>query len=418
MANSSHRGHGEGTLEWDRKRECYFVKVTYKDPMTGETKRKKLKGTQTKAASLKIGQQWLENLEGGLLPGTDKTTLWEWLERWLQDYVKQKVRVKSYDKYEGCLRCYVKPQLGNVQIGKLKSPDVQRLLNKLLNEGGKNGNGISTSTVKATRRYLSMALEQAVKAGLVIRNVVKDTIPPKLTKKEICLMTKEQVTALLCVAKQKGQVPYIVILLALSTGMRLGEIFGLQWDCVDLERGVVFVRRSLITGRKLVTGQWLQEPKTQKSKRQIPLPDKVTEELRIYKTWQEEQIAQLGDKYENNNFVVANMFGRPVDTSNFTTRHFKAMLVDAGIDRSIKFHDLRHTHATLLLLEGINPKIVQERLGHSTVTMTLDTYSHLLPDMQDTAVKALEGLFRESSTGYSVGVQTSVCIPEERRDAA
>lgn len=413
MANSPHRGHGEGTLEWDRKRECYFVKVSYKDPVTGETKRKKLKGATTKAASLKIGQRWLEDLEGGLLPDADKTTLWEWLERWLQDYAKPALRVKSYDKYEGCLRCYVKPHLGNIQMGKLKSPDVQRLLNRLQSEGGSEGKGISTSTVKATRRYLSMALEQAVKAGLLTKNVVKDTVAPKLVKREIHPLTKEQAIALSAVAKDKGQIPYIVILLALSTGMRLGEIFGLQWDCVDLERGIVFIRRSLITGRKLVVGQWLQEPKTQKSKRQIPLPPEVAEELRKYKVWQEEQIEQLGDKYEDNTFVIANMFGRPVDTSNFTTRYFKAMLAEAGIDRSIKFHDLRHTHATLLLLEGINPKIVQERLGHSTVTMTLDTYSHLLPDMQDTAVKALEGLFREKSGSYSVAQECGDVLRNE-----
>lgn len=414
----SKRGHGEGSLEWDAKRNCYYVKVTYKDPATGDTKRKKLKGTAKKAESLKKGQKWLEELEGGLLPDADKTTLWEWLERWLKDYAKPTLRVKSYDKYEGCLRCYVKKYLGHVQIRKLKSPDIQRLINKLLTEGGKDGKGISTSTVKATRRYLSMALEQAVKVGILTRNVVKDTIPPKLIKKEIHPLTKEQAMALIAVAKTRGQLPHIVILLALSTGMRLGEIFGLQWDCVDLEKGTIFIRRALITGRKLKIGEWLQDPKTQKSKRQIPLPTEVAEELRRYKAWQAEYIAQLGNKYENNNFVVANMFGRPVDTSNFTTRHFKSMLLEAGIDRSVKFHDLRHTHATLLLLEGINPKIVQERLGHSTVTMTLDTYSHLLPDMQDSAVKALEGLFREQSAVYGTDEQSFSQIHGSHCDAA
>jgi len=416
--NMSKRGHGEGSLEWDAPRNCYYVKVSYKDPTTGQAKRKKLKGTNKKAESLKIGQKWLQDLEGGLLPDADKTTLWEWLERWLQDYAKPTLRVKSYDKYEGCMRCYIKPQLGNVQLGNLKSPDVQRVLNKLLSEGGRGGKGISTSTVKATRRYLSMALEQAIKAGLLTRNVVKDTIPPKLIKKEIHPLTKEQAVALLGVAKTKGQIPHIVMLLALSTGMRLGEIFGLQWDCVDLKKGIIFIRRALITGRKLIEGKWLQEPKTQKSKRQIPLPTEVAEELRKYKAWQEEYIEQFGDKYENNNFVVSNMFGKPVDTSNFTTRHFKTMLLDASIDRSVKFHDLRHTHATILLLEGINPKIVQERLGHSTITMTLDTYSHLLPDMQDAAVKALEGLFREKPAIYGVDGQLSTHVYGSHCDAA
>lgn len=403
MAN---RGHGEGSLEWDKTRGYYFVKVTYKDPVTGDTKRKKLKGTTKKAESLKIGQKWLQDLEGGLLPDSNKTTLWEWLDRWLQDYAKPNLRVKSFDKYEGCLRCYVKPSLGNILMSKIKSPDIQRLLNRLLAEGGELGNGISTSTVKATRRYLSMALDQAVKVGLLTKNVVKDTIPPKLVKKEIQVLTKEQTIALLLSAKQKEQPPFIAVLLALSTGMRLGEVFGLKWECLDLNKGIVFVRRALITSHKITGGEWFQEPKTAKSRRQIPLPAGVMQELRQYKMWQEEHMRQLGDKYENNDLVVANTFGRPVNTSNFTTRYFKKMLVDAGIDRSVKFHDLRHTHATLLLLEGIHPKVVQERLGHSTVTMTLDTYSHILPDMQDAAVKALEGLFCESNAIYLVDSKT------------
>lgn len=397
------RGHGEGSLEWDKSRECYFVKVTYIDPATGDTKRKKLKGTTKKAESLKIGQKWLQELEGGLLPDANKTTLWEWLDRWLQDYAKPNLRVKSFDKYEGCLRCYVKPSLGSIPMCKIKSPDIQRLLNRLLNEGGKLGSGISTSTVKATRRYLSMALDQAVKVGLLTKNVVKDTTSPKLVKNEIQVLTKEQTMVLLAVAKEKRQPPYIAVLLAVSTGMRLGEVFGLKWECLDLNKGIVYVRRALITSHKISGGEWFQEPKTAKSRRQIPLPAEVTQELRKYKEWQDEHKKQLGDKYENNGLVIANIFGRPVNTSNFTTRYFKELLVGAGIERSVKFHDLRHTHATLLLLEGIHPKVVQERLGHSTVTMTLDTYSHILPDMQDTAVKALDGLFKEGNAVYSVG---------------
>lgn len=398
----SKRGHGEGSLEWDEKRQCYFVKVSYKDPSTGQTKRKKLKGTKKKPESLKIGQKWLQDLEGGLLPDADKTTLWEWLDRWLQDYAKPRLRVKAFDKYESCLRCYIKPHLGNVQIGKIKSPDVQRVLNRLLSEGGSKHTGISTSTVKATRLYLSMAFDQAVKAGLLTRNIVKDTIPPKLIKSEISPLSKEEAPILIEAAKKSGPLPHIAILLALSTGMRLGEIFGMKWDCVDLKKGIIFVKRALITSHKISGKNWFQDPKTSKSRRQIPIPLDVNKELLLYKEWQEKRIQELGDKYDDNNLVLANQFGRPVDTSNFTSRYFKAIVAEAGISRNIRFHDLRHTHASLLLLKEVNPKIVQERLGHSTVTMTLDTYSHLLPDMQDVAVKALEGLFkfREKATVY------------------
>ena len=334
------------------------------------------------------------------------TTLGEWIDTWLEDYAKPKVRVKSFDKYAGCLRCYVKPYLGETSLRSLKSLDVQRLFNKLLEEGGKpivkqledgteviEKRSISTSTVKATRRYLSAAIDQAVKVGLILQNVVKDTEAPKLIKKEICPLTKEQVAALTIAAKAVGEVQYMAVLLPLATGMRLGEVFGLKWDCVDLDRGIIQVKRSLITGLKGYNGERFQEPKTAKSRRQIPLPADVTVELRQYKQWQDGQKGLLGDKYIDEGLVLTNQWGQIYNTSNFTTRVFKKMLKEAKIDSSFKYHDLRHTHATLLLLQGVNPKIVQERLGHTTINMTLDTYSHLLPNMQNAAAEALTGIF-------------------------
>ena len=402
------RAKGDGTLVWDEKRKCYFVIITYKDPVTGQSKRKKLKGAETKSpkgesASLKIGQKWLEEIEKGLLPEARNIKLWEWLDRWLQDYAKPRVRVKSFDKYESCLKLYVKPTLGDVPLAKLKAADIRRLIQRLLIDGGKEKikivdgkevkerRGLSSLTVRNTRRYLIMALDQAVKEGLIIRNVSRDVDPPKLIKKEIIPLTKDNVAILVQVAKQVGGMPHMAILLALSTGARLGELFGLRWDCVDLDKGIIYIKRSIITSHG--TKGTFQEPKTAKSRRQIPLPDEVAKELWKYKKWQEWHKQLLGDKWQENDLVLASAWGRVVETSNFSSKTFKELLDKAGISRKVKFHDLRHTHATLLLLQGVNPKVVQERLGHSTISMTLDTYSHVLPDMQDTAVKALEGLF-------------------------
>lgn len=151
------------------------------------------------------------------------------------------------------------------------------------------------------------------------------------------------------------------------------------------------MRRSLVSSA--TKGMIFEEPKTKGSKRRIPVTDAVRKALEQYQKKQQWFINLMGDKYDSQgNLVFANLFGKPVDTSNFTTRYFKKMLVQAGLDRSFSFHDLRHTHATLLLRQGVNIKVISERLGHSTVTMTLDTYSHLMPDMQETAVKALEAL--------------------------
>lgn len=380
------RGHGDGSPRYNPEKGYWEARFSYKDPATGESKRKMFTGKNQKEA-LNKGRKWVQEIENGLMPNADKLTTGDWIDRWLTDYVKQNVRVKSYDKYEGYLRLYVKPLLGNLPITKVKSPDVQRLFNDLLTNGGKDGKGLSSETVRVTRRYLIMCFDKAVKLGFLMKNVIKDTDPPKKVKKEIQPLNKVQAEQLTAVAKKFGEMPHVVILLALSTGMRLGEIFGLKWSDIDLNKGIIHVQRSVATS---VKGQPFQEPKTAKSRRKIPVPASVVKDLRLYKKWQEWQQHLIGDTWEDNDLVITNKIGRTYDTGNFTNRIFKGLLKQAGIDSSFKFHDLRHTHATLLLLAGVNPKIVQERLGHSTITMTLDTYSHLLPDMQDSAVKALE----------------------------
>lgn len=423
------RAKGDGTITWDNERCCWFVRVTYQDPKTGETKRKKIKGAEEntpkgRSASLKIGQKWLEQIEQGLLPEASKVTLGEWVDIWLKEYIKPNVRVKSYDKYEGCLVQYVKPKLGAVLLQKLREPQLTSLFNELLAVGGKKGTGLSSSTVKATRRYLSMCLEQAIKSDMLTKNPVKNTKPIKLVKAEIQVLTEQQANQLIataCIAAQTAdqeyaeraakaaekaaktgkyvQIPmanivyhsaYMAILLALGTGMRLGEIFGLSWDAVDEKKGIIYVKRALVTSK---AGVNFEEPKTKASRRKIPLPADVTAELRKYKKLQEWRKNLLGDLWQPLNLVITGEFGGVFNTSNFTSRYFKPLLKQISAPSGFKFHDLRHTHATLLLLKGIPVKVVSERLGHSTVAMTQDTYAHVLPEMQAEVVKVLDGVF-------------------------
>lgn len=423
------RAKGDGSLYWDQERNCWFVRVTYQDPKTGKTKRKKLKGAEEntpkgKSASLKIGQKWLEQIEQGMSPDAEKITLGEWIDTWLKDYIKPNVRVKSYDKYEGCLVQYVKPKLGKLLLRQIRETQLTSLFNELLVSGGKKGTGLSSSTVKATRRYLSMCIEQAIKSDILLKNPVKQTKPIKLIKAEIKTLTETQADSLTAAAyaaalaadkecalraakakEQAGktgkyvQLPmsnivyhsaYMAILLALGTGMRLGEIFGLSWDSVNVTKGIIYVKRSLVTSR---AGVNFEEPKTKASRRQIPLPPDVAAELRKYKKLQEWRKNLLGNQWSLLNLVITGEFGGVFNTSNFTSRYFKPLLKEIGAPGSFKFHDLRHTHATLLLLKGIPVKVVSERLGHSTVAMTQDTYAHVLPEMQAEVVKVLDGMF-------------------------
>lgn len=405
------RASGEGTIYKNEKYDRWEGQFSYDDPKTGKKgARKKFTGATQKEVAAK-GKAFLDGLKDGLLPNAGKITVWEWLDRWLTDYVKPKVRLKTYEKYETCLRLYIKPTLGAVVMMKLKAPDVQRVFNEMRSSGGQKGEGLSTSTVRGTRRYFIMALEKAVRLGYLSRNVVKDTDPPQLVKEPIHPLTKEQAEALLAAAKDgeyiyyglkqrrkptpdsnyQKELAYTAVLLALNTGMRLGEVLGLKWIDIDFKANVVNVQRSLVSTR--AKGMIFEEPKTKGSKRKIPIPTKVMKALESYEKEQQRYSELLGDKFKNTEgLVFANLWGHPLNNSNFTGRYFKKLAVYVGLEKSFSFHDLRHTHATMLLSKGVNIKVISERLGHCKIQMTLDTYSHLMPDMQETAVLALENL--------------------------
>lgn len=404
------RAAGEGTIYENKKAGRWEAQVSYTDPATGKTKRKKLTGSGQKEVAAKV-KALVRSLEDGLLPDSDKITVWTWLDRWLTDYIKPNVRVKSYEKYESSLRCYIKPKLGHVIITKLKSPDIQNAFNEMLLTGGEKKTGVSTTTVRITRRYLIMAFDKAVQVGVIARNVVKETTQPRLVKEEIKPLNVEQVGKLLQVAQEGEYIYYgikqrqkpgidseylketarVAVTLALNTGLRLGEVFGLAWEDISFTDTVVSVRRSLVASS--TKGMLFEEPKTKGSKRRIPITEKITKVLEQYQKEQQSYANRLGDKYNNTeNLVFPNAHGQPMNPAHFSARYFKRMVKQAGIDGTFSFHDLRHTHATLLLKNGVNIKVISERLGHSTIIMTLDTYSHVMPDMQETAIKALEGM--------------------------
>ncbi|MBP2658645.1 MAG: hypothetical protein H6Q69_1677 [Firmicutes bacterium] len=248
------RATGEGTIYKNEKLNRWEGQFSYVDPETGKSKRKKIIGSSQKEVAA-AGKSFLKSLEDGLLPEAGRITVWEWLERWLADFVKPKVRLKTYEKYECYLRNYIKPIVGNIALCKLKAPDLQRIFNNMLTTGGREGKGVSTSTARATRRYISMAFNKAMQVGLLTKNVVLATDAPRLIKEEIKPLTEEQADKLLQVAKEGEYIYFgvkqrqkpsidtqylqqeycIVILLALDTGMRLGEVFGLKWSDIDFD---------------------------------------------------------------------------------------------------------------------------------------------------------------------------------------
>lgn len=352
----------------------------------------------------KKGQQWieLESLNSSNF-SSKNTKLNELCLYWLDEIKRVSVKPKTFKKYTSTLLLYILPYLGQRKVSSISPQDIQELLNQW-NDGtlkGKKGHVISSSTIRCTRRYLSELFEYAVNIGLVLKNPVKLTKPPRLMTTEIHTLCIEEIYRLSTAMKTQLMdhidspyrinyyASYIAVKIALGTGMRLGEVFGLCWDCVDLDRSIISVRRSIQTG---VKEQLFQETKTKTSRRGIPISKELQEDLRTYKYFQDTYIQEIGDKWtDTSGIVISGIFGKVLSTSNFKSRYFIPVLKQLHLDH-ITFHDLRHTHATILLSQKINPKIVQERLGHSSIILTLDTYSHLVPDIQKEAVNALDNL--------------------------
>lgn len=389
------RNAGEGVIYQDKERGLWIYQVSYKDS-EGMRKRKKF-AAKTKHEAMEKGKDFL--LQQG--QGTDISkldmTVEQWIDEWLPNYVKPRIRARTYEKYVSSFNNYILPQLKSIKLKDLTASNLQKHFNSLLINGRiKDGKGLSTSTVRAARRYFSMCMDDAVREGLVVRNVVKLTKSPKLLRREIVVLTRKQVSDLIKAAKQidhnfmRVMMPEILSF-TVHTGLRQGEVFGLKWEDVDFQNSCIFVKRSL--AHVIGQGAVFQEPKTKNSRRRVLLLPEDIKNLRKYQEWQKHYADELGDKFSWHNLVFTSPFGEPISPTNFSRRYFKPLLEKCHIQKDFTFHGLRHTHATLLLQQGVNPKIVQERLGHSSVKVTMDTYSHVLPDMQKQAVDALQEIF-------------------------
>jgi integrase len=246
--------------------------------------------------------------------------------------------------------------------------------------------GLSPATVLRHYRILHEALDHAVRWGLLARNPTDLVDSPKLRHVEMRVWDEEQVRLFLAEAKRASP-HYCLYLAAMLTGMRQGELLGLRWQDVDFTLGVASVQQTFYRrgGQKI-----FHEPKSPRSRRSVAVPPKLLEELRRFRERQAEHRRFFGRDYADHDLVFCQSNGRPLHAHNLVKRDFRPIINRAGLPR-IRFHDLRHTHATHLLRRGVHLKVVQERLGHSTPAFTLHVYSHVLPGMQEEAARDLEG---------------------------
>ena len=313
-----------------------------------------------------------------------KVTLNEHLDTWLDTVVRHRVRPRTLGSYQHLLDGYVRPTLGSRYLAQVTAVEVQRLYSALLTRG------LSPRTVRYTHAVLRNALKQAVTWRLVAQNPCDAVELPRQVRSEMQALSAEQARGFLEAAASTPWRALFEVLVV--TGMRPGEALGLQWRDIDWDAGRLSVRRALVKQGK----EWrLEEPKTQSSRRAIPLPPATMRTLAAHRKQQAVDRLATGPAYLHHDLVFAGQNGQPLDEHNVVHRAFKPLLRQAGLPDSVRLYDLRHTCATLLLAQGVHPKVVSERLGHASVTLTLDTYSHTLPTMQEEATAHLgDMLFR------------------------
>jgi integrase len=362
-----------------------------------------------KAAALRVSRA------GGAPVRPSKETLTAFLKRWLSDVKEGELRARTLYDYENLLRRYIfsppkgTPAIGRTRLNRLHPQQFQNLYAHM-----RRDMGLSPRTIQYLHTVLRGALSHAVLMGDLARNPTDGLKAPRQkledgegktqegeTRRKIRAMDKEQAKAFQEAAKQDRYYPLWVLLL--HTGLRPGEALGLKWTDVDLDQDRLQVRRALT--RLGVEGWRLVEPKTPRARRTVTLPPFAVRALREWKAKQAEERLGLGSEYKDHGFVFTTPFGAPLDGPNLYSRNYRRILEAAKLGTweekgegarvfrpGFRMYDLRHTHATLLLLAGENVKVVSERLGHASVVLTMDTYSHVLPTMQEAAADKMEAL--------------------------
>lgn len=375
------------TVKKDDKTKTWYFVLTCGKKEDGKPRQFKKRGFKTKQEAQKAMLELEQSLTTGTYIQPNKVLYKDYLlNQFLEDKVT-KVKKQTLNTYRWIVEKHIIPAIGYVELTKLTPMMIQGLYTKLTKE-----QALSDENIQKVHTLINDSLKKAERWRLIARNPAALVDRPTAVKKEITVWNVEEVRRFLKYAKKSGRY-YIAFLLALTTGMRQGEILGLRWKDVDFENGCVRITQTLSSDGK----ELLPYTKTKSGSRTIDLPEETIMELK------EHWLFIRGEKgakvYKDLDLVVCTEFGTPTHKSNIR-RVFKNIIKKADIPK-IRFHDMRHTHATLLLLQGVNPKIVSERLGHADVRITLDTYSHLLPSMQkDTAIKFGKMLFNEDDKYY------------------
>lgn len=376
-----------------KKNQWSIVIELGRDPKTDKRRQKwhSFEGTKTAAEAEKT--RILHELQTGIYILSHKVTVAALLDRYvnrLKNAIGEDGGASWYENCEQFARLHLKPRLGSIPLKDLSAIHIEDCLDELRKSGNKRtGGGLAPRSIHLIQAFLHAALEQAVRWDLILRNPAARVEWPNLPKAKVNVLTLEQTRVLLDAAR--GSALYVPILLGVTCGMRRGECLALKWGHVDLDAGVLIVRQSLEQAMGTLT---VKPPKSESGVRPITLPAAVVTAFRRHKAEQALERLQLGPAWQNIDLVCCQADGSYWSPQAITLR-FRRLVAKLEIPR-IRFHDLRHTHATHLLEANVQAKVVSERLGHSKIARTLDTYSHVMPSLQEDAARRVDTAFREA----------------------
>jgi integrase len=386
MGKSKSRANGDGDV-FPRKNKAGKI-TSYRGAYVGPDGKRRYVSGKTKTEAREALATARAEAAGGVVLDSGKLTVAEYLERWLSDcltpLVKSgKMEHSTYVRYAGIVNNHISPTIGFKKLRDLSRAEVRALYSA-------KGKELSPRSVDYIHVTLQKALSQAMRDDLIPRNVATGERPrSSRNQEEIKALSSEQVRALLVAARgTRNEALYVV---AVRTGLRQGELLGLKWPDVDLVGRRLSVRRALkVTDHGLDFGP----PKNNASRRSVPLSKTAVAVLQAHRTRQNEERLRLGELWQDHDLVFPNRVGKPMDHGNLYDREYKPLLQSAGLgDKGFTFHSLRHTFATELFNQRKRPKVIQSLLGHSSITQTMDTYSHLLDGVDDDEIGGLDEAF-------------------------
>lgn len=347
-----------------------------RDPLTGKRNRvfRNVKGSKRDANA--VMHRLIAEMEQGKVVKKSNKSVAEWMEEWLSLYLPN-IEETTRVGYKTKIKCYIIPAIGHIQIGSLRAEHVQKMVNDMM------ARNLSPKNIRDAYNNINAAMKKAVVLRYIAYNPCEGVVLPKLKKYRAQVYDQKLIHQLLDMTR--GTDLYLPVFLCVTVGLRRGEMLALRWDDIDFYNKLLKVRHNMVRGEK---GYIIKAPKSEAGIRDIAIGDEVLEELRLARSQYLSDAFSYGPGFQNLGFVVRQADGSPYKPDSMTQK-WERFLEESGLPK-IRLHDLRHSNATALIQAGVNPRVVQQRLGHSDVSITLNTYTHVLPEMDAAAAEKID----------------------------